>query len=93
MSIRCQENKVKIRIRKRSRHIGNEDHKLLKPLRWKSLHTGSLGGDGEGTSISTEKETIKETTTRPVLKSKVHKNIFFSLLKRKILIIINDLNY
>ena len=83
MSIRFQESKIKIGIRKRSRHIGNADYKLLKPLWWKYLHTGYLGDDGEGTSLSTGKEIIKQATTRPVLKSKVHKNILFQCWRER----------
>lgn len=86
MSIRFQESKIKIGIRKRSWHIGNEDYKLLKPLWQKYLHTGCLGDDGKGASLSTGKETIKEAATRPVLKNKVHKNIFFFRVEK-------DLNY
>lgn len=43
-------------------------------------------GSGEGVSISVGKGTIKGAITRPVLKSKIHKNlILFSVLKRKII--------
>ena len=47
------------------------------------IHTGYFVGSGEGVSISIGKGTIKGAITRPVLKSKIHKNLFFFSVEEK----------